>query len=83
MFALASDHFMTTTSQMITEITYLIFAVVVDVSDECLRGEDEKHFKGMFGPLKLTELMEFPKNTFHTPNPLNLSCCCHCSHKVC
>lgn len=39
-----------------------LFAVVVDVSDECLQGEDEKHFKGMFGLFKLTELTEFPKN---------------------
>lgn len=38
------------------------FSVVVDVSDECLQGEDEKHFKGMFGLFKLTELTEFPKN---------------------
>lgn len=33
-----------------------LFAVVVDVNNEWLRGEDEKHFKGMFGLFKLTEL---------------------------
>lgn len=47
--------------------------MVVDVSDECLLGEDEKHLKGMFELFKLTE---FPKNAVQTPNPLILSCRC-------
>lgn len=45
MFALAPGRFTAATWQMITGRALSVPAAAADVSDERLRGEDEKHFK--------------------------------------